>query len=602
MPTQPPQPNQAKSEYNQLSFIGGMNLLLDDTHLAVNQYRIGFNLRNRYDELDLILSSVEDTLAPSGIKQEMTTFGDYEILFVSGKAYYKLYTDIYWSQVAGFQMSQTAPRFWTKTVPVSETNYYRLAANPVGQPNSRSGILANNVAGATAGNLPGLLVQDGINQPQFIFLNSSGLPISRVTNDITKWNISFTDALNTVVVYDNREYVPIGTAMEFVDGVLYIVSPSGDLILRSVSGRPLDFVVNVTNLLANVYPFTQYPGGDAYTTAYSVGVGGITCLRAMADNSLFVAASNANFSVSKNMTQNAPTIFGEYTFIRKFLFNANCLSDRAIFDTTGDTRFIDLTGVRSFNSIAQTQNEGRNTVFTSTIQSAFQVVSKTTEAVTNIIQDASYAAGILYNNYELYAVSTVFGPAIAVYDTINSCWTSFDVAQTGGKRIKAFTKIELDVQALFAITEDDRVFRLYAGPNRDVGIVRTAGVCSNTLWLNNNFKMAHPKLEVQLRMTRVIVNKITRDCSISFMPFVGNRAAFSSPVISDISYKEPTNPTTSLFTLSDIDTQMENLLFSTPTCSQGWRVFGLFSWTDGAITQFSMELNNITPMNPLNSR
>jgi len=131
-----------------------------------------------------------------------------------------------------------------------------------------------------------------------------------------------------------------------------------------VSGRPLDFMVNITD--------AGTAGGDAETTAYSVGVGGISCLRAMSDGSLFVAAGNANFSVSKNMTPNATTLFGEYTFIRKFLFNATCLNDRCILDSLGDTKFIDITGVRSFNAILQTQNEGRNTVFSRMVQSVLE--------------------------------------------------------------------------------------------------------------------------------------------------------------------------------------------------------------------------------------
>ena len=563
-------------------------------------------MRNRYDELDLIPSSVEDTTVPPGLKQEMTTFGNFEILFVAGFAYYKYYTDTKWNQIVGFQMSSTAPRYWTCAIPISETNYYRIAASTTlgsNLANARGSIISNNVAGAASGNLPGLLVQDNINQPQFIFLDSTGYPTCRTTQNFSQWKITFTDETNVTVAPngDQREYVPIGNVMAWVNGILYVASPGGDLILRSVQGRPLDFVINVVNILATTSPFTQIPGGDAYSTAYSVGVGGITCLRGMSNGGVFVAASNACFSVALNTTQNAPTLFGEYTFIRTFLFNANCLSDRSIFDTTGDTRFVDLTGVRSFNSIQQTQNEGRNTVFTATIQGAFQIVDPISEKVTNLIQDPDYVAGILYDNYELYTMQTVFGPAIIVYDTVNSCWSSFDISQTGGKRIKILTKIELAIQALYAVTEDDKVYRLYVGPGQDTAILRTVGVCSNTLWLNTNFKMAHPKIEVQLRKTRAIFNKINSDCVVTFTPYVNNR--IGNTVQSKAITFEEANPLSSNATdLNDVNSQVENVLFSTPKCKQGWRVYGLFSWTGGVMTQFSMELTNITPMNPLNSQ
>ena len=75
---------QKGSEYNQTSFKGGMNLLLDDTRLDTTQYRVGFDLTNRYDVLDPVLGSALDPAAPQGLKQELVTFGNYIILFVAG--------------------------------------------------------------------------------------------------------------------------------------------------------------------------------------------------------------------------------------------------------------------------------------------------------------------------------------------------------------------------------------------------------------------------------------------------------------------------------------------------------------------------------------
>jgi hypothetical protein len=626
------------SKYNQLSFVGGMNLLGDDTRLQPNQYRIGFNLTNRFDQLDEIFQSVEDLFAPNGIKQELTTFGNYQILFVSGFAFYKLYSDLNWKEIDNFQMSRTAPRFWTVAVPVSTTNYVRFAATGVlntGTSNPAGTIQTANISGANFGNIPGLLVQDNINQPQFIFIGADGIPTARVTQNIKQWSISFTDATNTVVQndingipMDNREYVPIGNSMTWDDGTLFITSQDTNFIYRSVSGRPLDFVVNVTNVLATnaapvvlayptttgiqelngitIAPYTQVAGGDAQSTSYSVGVGGITCLRQQSSGGIFVAASNANFNVSKNKTPGAPTLFGEYTFIRTFLFNANCLSDRAIFDTTGDTRFIDLTGVRSFNAVEQEQNEGRNSVFTNSISAAFK----------GLIQDPNNVAGILYDNYELYAVQTIFGPAIAKYDTINNCWTSFEIMQTGGKLVKILAKIELAVQALFAVTQDDRVFQLYKGPILATATVRTVGVCSSVLYANTNLKMNNPENEIQLHKCRVVMNNIVAPLdpvtglpnltlpagSISFTPYINNRVTKEGPIPKTIFYEEPAVISSNNTDLPDVNTQLCNICFATPNCEQGWKLFGIFTWTGGSITQFMMQMEDIEPENSMSSR
>lgn len=566
------------SEYTQQSFSGGMNMLADDTRLQTNQYRVGFNLRNRYDILDPVLESEIDVALPVGIVQEMTTFGNFIIVFVSGKAYYRYFASTGWQQIVGFSMLNNAPRYWSQVVPVALTNYVRKGIVPTGEtePDARGGII-NGISSAFAGNNPGLLVQDNVNQPQFIYLDSLGYPAVRVTQTYDQWSITSTDL---------REYVPIGNTMAWVDGILYIASQDGEAIYRSVSGRPLDFVVAVDE--------NGDKEGDATTTSYSVGVGGIRCLRQMSDGSLFVAASNANFLVSKNMTQNAPTLFGEYTFIRTFLFNATCLSDRVILDSLGDTRFIDLTGVRSFNAIKQTQNEGRNTPFTATIQAAFgQEKSK-------IIQDADYSAAIYYDNYEFYAVNTIFGPVIAVYDTLNQCWSSFDTDQTGGQRIKILAKIELTIQRLYAVTEDNKLYTLYIGPGISSPKFRPISASSLLVKTEQGYSVSQ-KSEIKLTDLRCVFNLITKDTLVTATPYVNNRLAGVPATPKYIYYAAPT--TVSSETMPDIDTQLSNVLFTFPNCGQGWKSFVMLEWAgSGSLTQFTYTFNDLTPMSPLLSQ
>ena len=593
-------------EYNQSSFIGGMNLLGDDSRLQPTQYRAGFDLTNRYDVLDPVLASVRDVNAPAGIKQELVTFGNYVICFASGLAYYRYYTDVIWTPIVGFKMDANVPRYWTATVPVAVTNYGRIptastqgtVSNGVSTLSNQSSSSLNPVvstpslSAAFGGNTPGLLVQDNINQPRFIFIGPAGYPQTRITQTYAQWSAMYDLGANSstygTLVTDEREYVPIGQCMAWVDGILYITSQDGNTVYRSVSGRPLDFVIAV-DLLGQ-------KAGDATYTSYSVGVGGITCLRQCSAGGVLITANNALFQITKNTTPGAPTEFGEYTFIRTFLFNSTCLSDRAIIDTLGDTRFIDLTGVRSFNAVEQLNNEGRNTAFTANIQGAFGPDSSP------ITQDPLYSAAILYNNYELYAVNTIFGPAICKYDTINSCWTSFELQQTGDKRVKILAKIELTVQRLYAVTEDDQIYTLYLGPKITVPSFRSIGVCSNLLYINTNVKMANPKLEVKLQKTRVILNKITNDCTCTFTPYVNNRQAIKSSLIKGITYEAPATPTTNITKLLDTDTQLVNLLYTTTDCNQGWKIFGVFSWTGGSFTQFSMEMMELTPNNPENSQ
>lgn len=612
---------QNQSDYNQQSFVGGMNLLGDDTQLSTNQYRAGFDLTNRYSSLDPILASVIDTSVPVGVIQELVTFGNYLVIFVNGFAYYRLFSDTTWTQIANFSMSTNAPRYWTVAIPVATTNYVRYAASGTvisTVANSLGLAQILSIAGASNGNLPGLLVQDNINQPQFIFINGQGLPEARVTQNFEQWMISYVDATDTVVATignqsgDMREYVPIGNCMAWVQGILYLVSPDFTTILRSVNGRPLDFTINVTNILATnasastilnsngvkitIPPFTQIPGGDAYTTAYTVGVGAISCIRALSTGGLFVSASNANFSVTLNTTPGAPTLFGEYTFIRTPLFEATCLSDRAIFDSKGDTKFIDLTGVRSFNAIEQAQNEGRNTPFTAQIQAAFG-------SDTNpIVQTNTIVAAILYNDYELYALNTIFGFGIAKYDTINSCWTSFDLQQGNGKGIKILAKIELGTRRLLAVTTDNTLYTLYAGPGITTASFRSTGICSNILYANTNIRMNNPRYEVKPLEARVIINQMTEECDATLNLFVDNRTTKQYGQTKKIPYVAPTKSSIGNNLLPDIDTQLVNLYYNMPESGIGWKSHITFSWTNGSVTQFSMNLMESTPSNPIKTQ
>lgn len=627
------------SEYSQYSFQGGMNLQVDDTRLADNQYRCALNLRNRYDILSLIPNSVLDTSAPPGLKQEMVTFGNYIILFIAGKCYYRYYTDTNWTLLLSFGMSPDAPRYWTCEIPVSLTNYIRLAnsssqlisgqgLNALYTPNANGGIQLLTLEGAGQGNLPGLLVQDNVSQPQFLFLDDNGVPQCRTTQTFEQWRIGFTDNTNTVVGpaggasdedYDLREYVPIGNSMSWSDGILYMVSQDYSTIFRSVSGRPLDFMVNVTNLLTinsstigGLTAFWQDGGGNASSTGYSVGVGGITCVRALSTGGIFVSASNANFSVVPNKTPNAPTIFGEYTFIRTFLFNATNLSDRTVIDTLGDTRFIDLVGIRSFNAVEQLQNEGRNSVFSSTIQKALQqklnIVDNSSKVIgtktVNIIQDANYSAAILYDNYELYAINTSLGNVIAVYDTVIGCWSAFDTSQTNGKRIKCFAKIELTVQALYAITEDDELYTLYSGTTNAIPYLRTNAVnySVRSQYTGLTVRLNDPKVAIKLNTVRFTLGDITSDCSFSTTSFVDNRQSKTGTQTKDITYVPPNVTYNGPIQLIDTDTMLYNGLFSTMDCEQGWDVYLILSWTGGSLIQYSMFMQDLTPVNPMKAQ
>ena len=570
------------STFSQQSFSGGMNLLANDVNLDPTQYRLGLNFRNRFGKLEPIASGVLDVSAPYGIKQEILTFGEYIVLFCAGYCYYRHYTATGWKRILGFQMSSDAPRFWTAVVPITTSKYIRKLVTA----GSASGGASENVFGGVAlGSLSGIVVQDNINQPQFIYVDqSTGLPTSRVLQTYDQWDWSDSGGDLTS---DNREYVPIGNSMAWADGILYITAQDGQTIYRSVEGRPLDFVINID--------INGDKGGDASTTAYSVGVGGITTLRQMSTGGLFVAAGNNNFLVTKNQTPGAPTLFGQYTFIRKFLFNATCLSDRCIIDSLGDTRFIDLTGVRSFNAILQTENEGRNSVFSKGLSSIFR-----TSNGENLIQSSVASAAILYDNYELYAVNTIIGPVIAVFDTLNQSWVGFDTLQAGGSLVKMLAKIELTVQRLYGITTDDKVYTFYRG-TVFAPLIRTLSISSNTLSVDGN---AIPKdWEHKLTTVKCTFINIDTDFTASVTPLVQNELTLAGTIQNEIPYNTPALTYSGVGMLQDVNTNIRNENFQTLDCAVGLQTYCIITWTSKAsLSQITFEAVDGGPINSVRSQ
>jgi len=584
------------SEFKQTSFSGGLNLLLDDTRLPVslkykegdspydityNQYRIGRNIRTRFDVCTPVKAPAEDKFAPAGLKQAILTFGNFVILFVAGKGYWRYKTQISWTQIVGFSMSATAPRYWTVVVPLYTTNYVRFAIpTDTGKPaDAAAGIKkqeAGNVAG-TLGNVSGLLVQDGINQPQFIYLDSNNVVQCRTTQTYSQWDFTL-DGGGTVLVTDNREYVPVGTFMEWFNGILFIVAPDSTQIYRSVSGRPLDFVVNVAP--------NGTKGGDASTVAYSVGVSGITAIRAMPGNSLLVAAGgSACFSVTLNQTPNAPTLFGEYTFNRALLFNSNCITERGIIDisgplsqggSAGDSVFIDANGLRSFNAIEYLQNEGRNSVFSSVIQSLFN----------GVVQQNNLCAAINFDNYAIFSVNTVMGYVLVIYDTITGNYTAIDSDQIGNNAVKQFAAIQIDSLNLYAITSDDRVIQVFGSIEALQGIIRLGAVCTQD-----------PKKEIKVTNVRAIFTNITQDFSITCSIFTNNR--LDGEITTKIACPPYTDGYTGESIGSDVGTQTNSIVFPFPNASQGWKCFPVITWTGGAsLASVSISTQDATPMQP----
>lgn len=402
-------------------FGGGMDMFSDRAGIAADAYVLGVNLRCRDGMLTAIRSPELVANTPGGRFQGLYALGNVLLLFSSGKAYYRLYNSTEWVPIADLQLSPTAEVIWGCAVPQGDNRYVRKStATSVKTVNV---LFDGNILATPAS----FVVQDGINQPWLIFSNGTARP----ANTYKLWTTS------------NREYVPIGRQMVYSDGILFVVSPDGKSIYRSVTGRPLDFVVNVD--------VNGDKGGDAATTSFALDFNEITCLSALNTAGFFASSLYGSYLFTLDRDN---TIFGEPTISQQSIGNTGALNQNAITEVLGDYAFIDFEGIKSFNAVQQLKFRGRNNRFSLSIASAFEgVAQKTTVAATR------------FDNYAYFAVNTTYGPVVVIYDELLQKVVSFDTHPA--VNVKQWCTLYTAAgQFLYLITDDNELY-LYNSTTSD---------------------------------------------------------------------------------------------------------------------------------------
>lgn len=431
------------ANYNKLDFRGGLNQFVDPTKVdAATEHYLLVNGRVRDNTISPVKLPLDLTegLPTTGDIQGIYPVGSYQIVFIAGQAWYRNFDPPsgVWNKVIGFQMSATAPRIYLETVPASTVNYTRKA---VEADNAKAGI---KLGAVTSGSPRCAIVMDGESQPWVIFPDAT----ARITQTYAQWRSSS----------DAREYVPAGCILPlWFDGVLYCVGKDSygtyNQIFRSVTGRPLDYVVAVdTN--GDKTSSDEMIGG-AQALAYRPVFDGLTNLSAIqATNGAFLAttARLALLVIPDRTAVDLP--YGEPVFSNQILFTVGALNDQCVIDLTideaSDTAVIHYDGIRSFNGVMNLKYEGRNAPF-----------SRWINLLIGGIRQAD-AAAISHDNYGVFALQTRYGPAVVWYDTMTARWVSVDIFRGVGT-IKQFSEILTPtVRRLFFVTTDNKFYE-YGG-------------------------------------------------------------------------------------------------------------------------------------------
>lgn len=532
-------------KFTQTDFSGGMNLFGELSALGPTEYGLAFNVRNRTKALKPVKNYILDDEAPSGKKQGIYGFDDYILIFVAGFAYYRRRNTTGWTQVRDFLMSATADRIFVQAVPASTLNLTRALISNTAVNGTALNPGINLTATVISTTLSGLVCQDGITQPFIILFDGSCRPLQTYA----QWSLAL----------DKREYVPIGKQMALIDGILLLMSADGKQLYRSVSGRPIDFVVNIDA--------SGDKGGDATTVAYSVDYNPATILKELNTGQILIGTSLQSHIIEFNYNS---LVFGEPTFNAASGLDAGIVNQFCYVDVLGDSAFIDFNGLRSFNAVEQEKNEGRNSVFSANID----------VLLANISQTDINSAAIEFDNFALFGVLSKYGYVIAVYDMKLSKWVCVD--NLVGSSIKQFAVVsEFDALRLFAITGDDNVIELYSddAPTYAQASVQTP-----------EFTSGDAAILTRLQKVRTVHNHDAVNDRVIVKPFVDSVGCDtqSHPLTTDAtgipySVTYPVN--------FGISTGTSPILFDYTTDSKtGWRISAFIKWSSAArLVQLQVE-------------
>lgn len=346
-----------------------MSALTDITKPQEASYRIGLNIRVRKNGIEPAHRHVKlDT--PFGLHQAVFANDNKLGLIVAGNIYkVKLPENITIPQSGSGVISATADRVYHAAVP-APSNWL---VNSVYQPTI-----------STAEEC--IVVQDDVNQPTLIFSDFSHRP----AHTYADWT------------FEDPEYVPIGSFMAYSGRKLFIAKDKK--IYQSVSGRPLDFVLNINN--------DGEKGGDADTTHIGISAATLTALAPSQTGGLLPFTRYKAYSLEPEYQ--LPQIFGEPQYVPADVFPVGAVNDLAFAFANGESLFISPAGIQAFNQVLQVQRASNNTPYGAKI-------------IDYLIRPITSTATAMVDDYTFIAVNTIFGPAVLVHDNVLNAFIGFDL-------------------------------------------------------------------------------------------------------------------------------------------------------------------------------
>jgi len=554
-----------------------LNLLASDTALGPSEYLWLINARNRlgYNEPILKHQDLSSGL-PLGKVQGIIGVGNVLIAIIGGLGYFRQDGNTAWTRLQDFALDGTTDQVWMQPVPESNMNFVRKAAANINSP------IVLTTDFKVSGTPQCIVVQDGINQPWLIIYDTTNqIFTARESHNFAAWS-------NHSIDLNDREYIPIGKQMTFIDGILFIVSPDGSKVFRSITGRPLDFMINVDT---NGNKLASESDGGAQTVAFNFDADIITCLQGTSIPQSFVYGTARNTRICT--FDYTITIFGEPRFSVTTKLNSGILNQYAVIDILNDTASIDYDGIKSFNAVQQLRFRGRNSIFSLSISKLLKV-----SATEKIKQTRSVC--INFDDYAIFNLDTIYGNIMCIYDTLSEKWVAMDI--TVVSQIKQFTIVEtLTESKLYAITWNNELFQLFAGPTTEVAMLKTkAYTAAEPSSDDIRYPLKSTSVEHKSAYLRLMFNSGTFDGDCTVLEWVDEQSSTANietkrltGVISGVKFpvRPPIRP--------DTDQQVNNPMLSLTEGLNGKKISCVIIWSNNAqLIEYEYQSSNVSEQTP----
>lgn len=535
-------------EFSQSSFIGGLVNNIDPTKQPEGSYYLGINVRNRQGNLQPIRKplDISDEIPPGNL-QGIFGAGTLLLLFIDGEPYVRnvAQEDTGFVRLIGATaLDKNVPYIFAEFVPGATLGFGRVNA-PI---EYVAGVVAVEDNITFDREIPfntsvqGVIYQDGLNQGNFIVSDEG---VIRKSLNYDQWNL------------DDREYLPKMKQMLYYGGILFGVSPDGKEIYHSVSGRPLDFVIAIDQTGNKEGPETE---GGAPGVSWKVDFEAITAIRPTPTQDVLVVTTINKSFLLQLLMEEGELIYGEPDYSAFQVAAIGAVNHLCFADLNGDTAIINTKGIHSFNAAKIVKTESANDPISGTVNRLFEV-----DEDHFVVQDYPCA----YNfgaDYSLFAVNTIYGRGVLIYDKLANTFVSLDM-YSGVGQIKQFADVVVNGERrLFFITTDNKLYEGFAGNG-----VETSGLLIAE-WASGN-----PQEQQKPSFLHLIFSECEQEGTVSITPIV-NRQQFPSKSESlKALTPEPVFPISPPFgALTGRTTQV--VTFNIDTIPAGWKVGFYIQW------------------------